>query len=94
MKNSIAPVRKIGIAFTVAAFCLGYASVPASAGSQEDQQACMNDALTVCSEYIPDRGRVASCLISNRSRISQACRVALTQFNPKTAATVKLTAGH
>jgi hypothetical protein len=54
----------------------------------------MNDALTVCSEFIPDRDRVAGCLISNRSRISQACRMALAQFNPKMKSPVKLTAGH
>ena len=93
MENSIAQVWKIGIAFAVVAFCLGFASVRASAGAQEDQQACMNDALTVCSEFIPDRDRVAGCLISNRSRISQACRMALAQFNPNMKSSVKLTAG-
>ncbi len=93
MKNPIIPAWKIGVVFAIAACCLGYAAAPASAGAQEDQQACMNDALTVCSEFIPDRDRVAGCLISNRSRISQACRMALARFNPKIASPVKLTAG-
>jgi hypothetical protein len=53
-----------------------------------------NDALTVCSQFIPDRDRVASCLISNRSHISPACRMALTQFNPKMASTAKSAARH
>jgi hypothetical protein len=53
----------------------------------------MNDALTVCSQFVPDRDRVAGCLISNRSRISPACRVALKQFNPKMASTAKPAAG-
>jgi hypothetical protein len=94
MKNSITQVRKLGIALAVAAGCVGYSSAPAGAGAQEDQNACMNDALTVCSQFVPDRDRVASCLISNRSRISPACRMALTQFNPKMASTVKSAARH
>jgi len=61
----------------------------ARADDKQDQQACMNDAMTVCSQFIPDRERVAACLISNRSRLSEACRTALTRFNaknPRTAA--------
>ena len=41
----------------------------------------MNDAMTVCSQFIPDRERVANCLISNSTRVSEACRVALTHFD-------------
>ncbi len=94
MKNSIMQVSKVGIAVAVAVCCVAFASAPASAGAQEDQQACMNDALTVCSQFVPDRDRVAGCLISNRSRISPACRMALTQFNPRMASTAKSAAGH
>ncbi|HEX3936156.1 MAG TPA: hypothetical protein VHX43_01525 [Xanthobacteraceae bacterium] len=52
---------------------------------ESGQQACMQDAMSVCSAYIPDRERVATCLISNRSRISPACRTALTHYHPQTA---------
>ena len=72
---------------------LAVAPVAAVAGTQEDQQACMNDALTICSQFIPDREHVAACLISNRSRISEACRLALTHFKQHIAPTPgKLTA--
>jgi len=55
---------KIKTAFILARVAwVAFAPVSALAGSQQDQQACMNDALTVC--------RVAGCLISNRSRISE-----------------------
>lgn len=94
MKNSITQVRKTGIALAIATCCVASAPAPASAGAQEDQQACMNDALTICAQYIPDRDRVAGCLISNRSRISPACRVALAQFNPRMASAAKPGAGH
>jgi hypothetical protein len=52
---------------------------------ESGQQACMQDAMSVCSAYIPDRERVATCLMSNRARISPACRSALTHFHPETA---------
>jgi len=46
----------------------------------DGQYACMSDAMTVCGQFIPDRGRVAHCLISNRARVSVACRAALTHW--------------
>jgi len=92
MKSSIAWFTNTSVALALVALSTAAWSVSARAGAQEDQQACMNDALTVCSQYIPDRERVAGCLISNRSRISPTCRMALTQFNPKTASPMRKTA--
>jgi hypothetical protein len=61
------------------AFGLGMSS-PAKADSQQDQQACMQDAQVICGQFIPDRERVAHCLISNRRKVSPACRAALKHF--------------
>lgn len=47
---------------------------------QRDRDACMMDAQAVCGQFIPDRERVAHCLMSNRSKISPACREALKHF--------------
>ncbi len=71
----------IRIAFALALF--GVTLLPAAARSdeQQNQQACMTDAMTVCGRFIPDRERVATCLLSNRNQISAACRAALTHFN-------------
>ncbi len=44
---------------------------------QQGRKACMYDALTVCARFIPDRERIADCLISNRQRISEPCRLLL-----------------
>jgi hypothetical protein len=52
------------------------ASVAARAADDEQgRKACMVDALTVCAKFIPDRQRVADCLVANRERISEPCRV-------------------
>ena len=69
---------KIGTALGLA--LLGLALVPAAGKADDDEQgrkACMYDALTVCAQFIPDRERIASCLIANRERISQSRRLLL-----------------
>lgn len=43
-------------------------------GSQQDQQACINDVFRLCSQFIPDATRIVSCLQSNRKNLSPACR--------------------
>jgi hypothetical protein len=69
---------KIGTALGLA--LLGLALAPVAGKADDDEQgrkACMYDALTVCAQFIPDRERVANCLIANRERISQSCRLLL-----------------
>jgi hypothetical protein len=60
---------------------LGVSSL-AKADSQQDQQACMQDAQVICGQFIPDRERVAHCLIAHRNKVSRACRTALKHFKP------------
>jgi hypothetical protein len=65
---------------SVGMLCLVLAPVAAMADQKQDQDACMVDAQTVCGQFIPDRERVAHCLIANRSKISPACRQAVKRF--------------
>jgi hypothetical protein len=46
----------------------------------QDQDACMGDAQTICGQFIPDRERVAQCLMANRNRVKPRCREALKHF--------------
>jgi hypothetical protein len=88
-------VMKTRFTFAVAIFCVALAPAtvrsqsqvfqPQYPQSQEDQGACMADALAVCGQFIPDRERVASCLIANSSQISPSCRDAIKRFVPRTA---------
>ena len=53
-------------------------STPVACKADDEQQgrkACMYDALTVCAQFIPDRQRITDCLMSNRTRISEPCRL-------------------
>jgi len=81
--------------FALALVIFGVALMPAAVRSQdsqsqypqsqEDQGACMTDAFTVCGQFIPDRERVAACLIANASHISPPCAEAIKRFVPRTA---------
>jgi len=68
----------IAVALTLS----GLISAPlaAHADAQQDQSACMMDAQTFCGQFIPDRVRVAHCLIANRRKITPACRDAVRRF--------------
>jgi hypothetical protein len=77
---------KTKTALALVTFCVALTPAIVKADAQEDQQACMADALSVCSEFIPDRDRVGGCLVANRSRISPACQAAIKRFSPQTAA--------
>jgi hypothetical protein len=49
-------------------------SAPASAFTQEEQQACQDDAFRLCSQAIPDEQRVKACFIANMRKLSPGCR--------------------
>jgi hypothetical protein len=89
MKAQAALKAKAALAF--AFFAL--APVAASAETQEEQNACMNDAFNICGHAIPDRERVGACLAQNIRRISSACRtVMLRHQKPAASGRSKLSA--
>jgi hypothetical protein len=49
------------------------ASVPASAYTQADADACTPDAFRLCQAAIPDPDRVRDCLAQNKRGLSPAC---------------------
>jgi len=54
----------------------------ALAETREEQKACINDAFRFCLSAIPDRDRVFTCLMENRSLISAACRTVMAPSLP------------
>ena len=60
---------------------LALAPVTVLAETQEEQNACMNDAFNVCGHAIPDRERVGACLAQNINRISPACRTVMQRYS-------------
>jgi len=69
---------KMGALLASALFVVALAPIASKADDEQaGRKACMMDALTVCAKFIPDRERIASCLMTNRDRISESCRVLL-----------------
>jgi hypothetical protein len=38
------------------------------------RQACMGDALRLCSAYVPDRTQIRDCMAARRDQLSPSCR--------------------
>jgi hypothetical protein len=53
------------------------AALAQSEGTDEEQDACQPDAVRFCKAAIPDTFKVLTCLQTNRTRISKACREVL-----------------
>src|SRR5882757_5212760 len=58
------------------------AGTVALAATQEEEQACTNDAFQFCQNFIPDRNRVFTCLVENRRQISAACHTVMAPYFP------------
>jgi hypothetical protein len=56
---------------------LGSLGAANAEGSDAAREACTPDAMRLCSEFIPDEGKVKSCMLSRRSQLSEACRLAM-----------------
>jgi hypothetical protein len=46
-------------------------------GSVDVRQACTPDAMRLCSEFIPDEGKVKTCMLRKRAQLSEPCRLAM-----------------
>jgi hypothetical protein len=77
-------MNRITLAIALAVATISTAAV---AQSQEDQQACMNDAFRVCSATIPDRARTTACMVQHKAELSSACQVVMNKDAPATTAT-------
>ena len=49
----------------------------AQEASQDVQQACTPDAMRLCSEFIPDRAKITTCMMRNRRQLSETCLTAM-----------------
>ncbi len=50
-------------------------------GTSEQQMACTPDVWRLCSDQIPDRDRIVSCLRQNTPQLSGACRAVFESNN-------------
>lgn len=55
---------------------VGATSADAQDGTPAQRNACLPEVFRLCSNFIPDRAAIITCLESNRSNLSRACRAA------------------
>jgi len=72
---------KVHLALALASALVAFVPASALAQSQDEQNACMNDAFSICGHAIPDRDRVAACLAQNINRISTGCRMVMARYS-------------
>ena len=69
MKNS--PTK--AAAFLALGLMLLATPTPGSAQSSNAEQLCTPDAMRLCSEFVPDVGRITACMQRKRRQLSPAC---------------------
>jgi hypothetical protein len=55
------------------------APFPAIAYTQEDVVACTPDAMRLCRQFLPNKGRAILCLVQNERQLGPACKMAFTR---------------
>jgi hypothetical protein len=50
---------------------------PASAYTDEQVSTCTPDVMRLCSDAIPDEGRITKCMIQKKKQISAACMMVM-----------------
>ncbi len=55
---------------------IGAVTLPASgnAYTEEQQRLCNDDAMRLCSEYVPDVDRITACMQKHRALLSKECK--------------------
>jgi hypothetical protein len=46
-------------------------------GSDAERQACAPDAMRLCTEFIPDVGKITACMEKKHAELSEPCRLAM-----------------
>ena len=68
------PTQRIVLSLAIAVGALSPAFSEEYRGTWEQQMACTPDVWRLCSDQIPDAGRIVSCLRQNTPQLSNGCR--------------------
>jgi hypothetical protein len=71
------------IAPYVIALAMACPATAAIGQTAADRQACMGDVLRLCSDALPNRGKVISCIVRNTSRLGSDCRAVVARYSAK-----------
>jgi hypothetical protein len=69
-------------------------TLPAIAYTQADIDACTPDAIRLCQQVFPDKGRVILCLVKNKRQLNAACTMAFNRARAEVATSERPARGH
>ena len=69
--------NRCGGLLAAAGMALLLIAAPAQAQAPDAAERCTPDVMRLCSEYVPDEGRIVRCLKAKRARLSRSCLTAL-----------------
>ena len=67
-------IRNAILGGAVVTALLASSPVAFAAGTSEQRRACMGDAIRFCAAEIPNVSRITSCMRTNFSKLSAACK--------------------
>lgn len=71
----------LGVALVIGGVVAQSASAEEYRGTMEQQMACTPDVWRLCSDQIPDVGRITACLQQKTPQLSSACRAVFQSNN-------------
>jgi hypothetical protein len=81
MNTIIKTIRVLSVASAVAISLTSFAAHAVEA-TAEQRRACTPDAFRLCSAHIPNVDAIITCMSTNRSKLSPACREAFDKAAP------------
>ncbi|MDA9434573.1 hypothetical protein [Bradyrhizobium sp. CCBAU 51627] len=71
----------LGVALAIGGIVAQSAAAEEYRGTMEQQMACTPDVWRLCSDQIPDVGRITACLQQNTPQLSSGCRAVFQSNN-------------
>ena len=66
-----------GLAATLAVLMVTGGAQPALAQASDAAERCTPDVMRLCSEFVPDAGRITACLKAKRRQLTPSCATAM-----------------
>jgi hypothetical protein len=70
-------IRNAILGAAVVTALLASSSAAFAVGTSEQRSACMGDAIRLCAAEIPNVSRITSCMRTNFSKLSPACKAVM-----------------
>jgi len=71
------PLSLCAMAAVLTVLMLAGSATPAAAQASDAAERCTPDVMRLCSEFVPDAGRITACLKAKRRQLTPSCATAM-----------------